>query len=124
MGAFGAHALEVSLASRGMVDVWKTAVSYELIHAVAVLALVAWMAALNGRSDGNAAIQRLQVNTWLSRAAGCWLGGVGLFSGSLYVLAMGGPSWVGVVTPVGGLGLLAGWVCVAIAGWRDQGDNW
>jgi uncharacterized membrane protein YgdD (TMEM256/DUF423 family) len=42
-----------------------------------------------------------------------WVAGTVLFSGSLYALALGGPHWIGPITPLGGLGLIAGWVCAA-----------
>ncbi len=49
---------------------------------------------------------------WLSRACKCWLFGIVFFSGSLYWLALGGPRWLGPVTPLGGILLLAGWIGV------------
>jgi uncharacterized membrane protein YgdD (TMEM256/DUF423 family) len=44
-----------------------------------------------------------------------WAAGSVLFSGSLYGLALDGPRWLGPVTPLGGLALIAGWVCAALA---------
>lgn len=105
LGAFGAHALRDTLAAaldgKGA-EIWHTATLYHLIHAVAVLAV-----ALAAGSSG-----------LMRAAAGCWLAGVGLFSGSLYWLALGGPKWLGPVTPLGGLSLLIGWLLVAVAGWK------
>jgi uncharacterized membrane protein YgdD (TMEM256/DUF423 family) len=101
LGAFGAHALKPTLIARGMSDVWETAVIYHLIHAVAIFAIAA-----------NASRPR----PWLARAAVCWAVGILLFSGSLYALALGGPHWLGPVTPLGGLGFLAGWSFAIIDG--------
>jgi uncharacterized membrane protein YgdD (TMEM256/DUF423 family) len=114
MGAFGAHALQPVLAQRGMVEVWKTAVEYHLAHAVGLLAVTAWLAAA-----GTEGAQ----GRWLRWAGRCWIAGVVLFSGSLYLLALGGPHWLGPVTPVGGLALMAGWVGVGMAAWRGGRGN-
>ena len=92
LGAFGAHALKETLAANGTTTTWQTAVLYHLIHAVALVALPGW--------------------PWVGR---CWIAGVLLFSGSLYWLALGGPKFLGPVTPLGGLALLLGWALLA---WR------
>lgn len=96
-GAFGAHALKAGLVERGMTTVWETAVLFHLIHAVIITAL--------GWTAGPV--------SWSSRAgitATSWILGTLLFSGSLYLLAAGGPRAIGPVTPVGGLFLLVGWI--------------
>lgn len=100
LGAFGAHALKPTLAARGMTGNWETAVLYHLVHSVALLAL---------------GLAREQAASAAGRIALCWAAGVVLFSGSIYLLALGGPKWLGPVTPLGGLALLAGWGLVA---WR------
>jgi uncharacterized membrane protein YgdD (TMEM256/DUF423 family) len=46
--------------------------------------------------------------------------GIVLFSGSLYLLAVSGIRWLGMITPFGGMALLAAWVCVAVHGWRES----
>ena len=98
LGAFGAHALRDTLAARGTTSTWETAVFYHLIHAS-----IAWATLLysSGKKD------------LLAKAAGCWLAGVFLFSGSLYVLALGGPRWMGPITPIGGLLFIVGWIYAA-----------
>ncbi len=97
LGAFGAHALKDHLAGMGYTSTWEKAVLYHLLHAVALFALI-----------------RSPVESWHqnSRLAGCWGLGVVLFSGSLYAIALGGPRWLGPITPVGGLFLIAGWALV------------
>lgn len=95
LGAFGAHALKATLLANGQLDSWKTAVFYQLIHAVALLALAGWR-------DAQAAS--------VGKIAACWIGGVVLFSGSLYWLALGGPiKLLWPFTPLGGVALLVGW---------------
>jgi uncharacterized membrane protein YgdD (TMEM256/DUF423 family) len=106
-GAFGAHALRPFLIERGMLDAWETGVHYQLLHAVALLGLAGW---LRGER-GTASVSRA---AWAVR---CWCLGMVFFSGSLYLLASGGPRWLGPVTPLGGLSLIAGWLCVAAAAW-------
>lgn len=93
LGAFGAHALEPTLASRGTLEIWHTAVLYHLVHAVASL----WGA------------QRSNLwPVWL------WTIGVVCFSGSLYLYALLGTHWLVFVTPLGGMFFLAGWLAVMV----------
>jgi uncharacterized membrane protein YgdD (TMEM256/DUF423 family) len=106
--AFGAHALSGFLAGRGMAPVWETAVRYQLLHSVALLALGVGSGPLGAAAP---------------RAARLWTAGVVVFSGSLYALCLGAPRWLGAVTPVGGLCLIAGWVVIAAAGLRAKRDE-
>ena len=99
-GAFGALALRDFLLERGMTVAWDTAARYQLLHAVALFVAAAWLRSASGT-----------VSRRLSWAATCWCVGTVLFSGSLYGLAAGGPHWLGPVTPLGGLALMAGWLC-------------
>lgn len=101
LGAFGAHALKDTLLEAGKLEVWQTAVDYHIWHALA-LVLCAVIPA-SGRA--------------LSSAVALFVAGILLFSGSLYWLALGGPGWLGPVTPLGGLALMAGWAALAIALW-------
>lgn len=105
LGALGAHALEDTLAQREMTNAWETAVLYHLTHAVVLLGLGIW-SAQRGPSRSR---------SW---AVGLFAGGIFLFSGSIYGLALGGPSVLGPVTPLGGLLLLGGWIAVGWTGWR------
>jgi uncharacterized membrane protein YgdD (TMEM256/DUF423 family) len=93
LGAAGAHGqLHDALVANGTLDIWRTAMLYQLIHAAALVALPGW--------------------PWVGR---CWIVGVVFFSGSLYCLALGGPKILGPVTPLGGVALLLGWALLA---WR------
>lgn len=103
LGAFGAHALKEELLSRGMSNTWETAVRYHQLHAVALLALGLWMRLTT--ESGSAAA------TWTARS---WVIGAVLFSGSLYGLALGGPRWLGPVTPLGGVAFMAGWILLGV----------
>jgi uncharacterized membrane protein YgdD (TMEM256/DUF423 family) len=98
-GAFGAHALRPMLEASERVGVWETAVLYLLVHVVALLALFA----------GREHLGELRVN----RIAVLWQLGLLLFSGSLFAICLGGPSFWGPITPLGGLLLLAGWAYLA-----------
>lgn len=103
LGAFGAHALQERLVQAGYLDVWETAVSYQLWHAIALLAVAVWMRTGQAPGLGHALVH-------------VWTAGVVVFSSTLYAICLGGPKWLGAVTPVGGTLLIAGWVLVAIAG--------
>ena len=109
LGAMGAHALKATLEARGMLPAWETAAKYHLLHAVALLALAAWIRASSTEPDRSLA--------WVARL---WSAGILLFSGSIYWLALGGPRWLGPVTPLGGLAFMAGWLVVAITAWRGK----
>lgn len=116
LGALGAHALAARLAATGKASVWETAAQYQLLHAVALLAVA--VALMSG-----AARERPGVTRWLTRAGWCWSAGVVLFSGSLYWVALGGPRWLWPFAPAGGLALMAGWLCVcAAAGARRKNE--
>jgi uncharacterized membrane protein YgdD (TMEM256/DUF423 family) len=111
LGALGAHALKVTLMERGMMQAWETGARYHVFHAVALLGLAAWdRAAVN-----NTASRLVAATAW------CWCIGTLLFSGSLYWLALGGPRILGPITPLGGIGLMAGWLLVGVAAFRRRG---
>lgn len=101
LGALGAHGLRARLDAQALLG-WETAVHYQLVHAVALLALAALVEPL-GRP------------AWLGRGMALLAAGVVLFSGSLYLLALGGPALLGPVTPVGGALMILGWVGVLVA---------
>jgi uncharacterized membrane protein YgdD (TMEM256/DUF423 family) len=91
-GAFGAHG------ASGQAAAWlKTGGEYQLIHAVA--ALVAAQMGVKGPA-------------WV------FVGGAAVFAGTLYLMALGLPKWLGAVTPLGGLALIAGWLWLAWAAAR------
>lgn len=100
-GAFGAHALRARLGPE-MLAVWETAARYHMYHALALLGVA--LAAARWPAGGWAA------SAWLFAA------GIVVFSGSLYLLALTGARWLGAVTPLGGLCLLAGWIALLLAG--------
>ncbi len=99
-GAFGAHYLKTRLGA-GELLTFEVAVRYQMYHALALLAV----GTLAGRSTG------------VTLAAGwCFVGGIVLFSGSLYGLSLAGWKWLGPVTPLGGLLFLAGWLLLIVQG--------
>jgi len=103
-GAFGAHYLRSRLSEDGT-RAWNTAVTYQLLHAVAMLGIVAL------RQQAASEARKARLDT----AFGLMLVGVIGFSGSIYGLVLGGPKLLGPVTPLGGLLMMAGWAVVGIA---------
>jgi uncharacterized membrane protein YgdD (TMEM256/DUF423 family) len=97
LGAFGAHGLKGVATDQGLAW-WETAVRYHLVHA---LALVLLGLLQHHRSGGDAA-------GW------SFLAGSAIFSGTLYAMALGAPRWLGAVTPIGGLGMMLGWLLLAL----------
>jgi len=104
LGAFGAHALKAQLAPDRL-QVYETAVRYHFFHALGLLGIGLTM--------------RFVVTAPVRWAALLVLVGVVLFSGSLYALTFGAPRLLGIVTPFGGLALIAGWISYAIGLWRS-----
>lgn len=102
-GAFGAHGLKRILSAE-MLSVWQTAVTYQMMHALGMLAL--------------AVVIRRMDSTWLTVAGWTMLVGIVLFCGSLYALATTGLRWLGPITPIGGAAFLLAWVMVAWGCWR------
>ncbi len=99
-GAFGAHALEARLDDRDL-EIWHTGARYLGFATVGLLA-VSWR---HGHSPGG-----------LVRAAGvAQLAGGVIFAGSLWTLALTGIGWLGAITPIGGVGMIMGWVLLAVA---------
>jgi len=94
LGAFGAHALKEMLSEGSMTGTWETASRYHLVHSVMML---------------------LPLSVPESGWKPAWLFFVGnlLFSGSLYVMALTGIKMLGMVTPLGGLCFIAGWLMLA-----------
>ena len=100
IGAVGAHALKGSLSAERY-DVLQTALHYQFFHALGLLGL--------GLLLDRLPLRTLQAAGWLLFA------GVLLFCGSLYLLLAGAPRMFGVLTPIGGLALIAGWIVAAVA---------
>ena len=99
LGAFGAHHLADSL-SPGMLEIYKTGILYHLIHSVAVLSI-----ALTGK-------EKFFKSTYVMIA------GIVLFSGSLYIYAQSGVKLFAMITPVGGVCFLIGWLLIIVEGIR------
>jgi uncharacterized membrane protein YgdD (TMEM256/DUF423 family) len=103
LGAFAAHGLKQRL-SPEYLEVFHTGVTYQLFHALALLAVALLAAHLPGR-----------LLLW---AGGLFAVGILLFSGSLYALTLSGIGRLGIITPFGGLAFLLGWLCLGLAAWR------
>ncbi len=103
LGAFGAHALKAEI-SPDRLQVYETAVRYHFFNALGLLGI-----GLTLRFVNKPAVR------W---AAVLVLVGIVLFSGSLYALTFGVPRPIGIITPFGGLALIAGWSCFAAGVWR------
>jgi len=97
LGAFGAHGLKGVATEQGLAW-WETAARYQLFHAVALVLL----GLLQQQRPGGGA------SGW------CFLLGSAVFSGTLYAMALGAPRFLGAVTPLGGLGMMLGWLLLAL----------
>lgn len=108
VGAFGAHGLQRVLPATdapGLLATWEVGVRYQMYHALALVTLALGPGALwNARS--------MIVTAW------CYLLGSAVFSGSLYLLVLSGQKWLGAITPLGGLLLIAGWCALGISAFR------
>lgn len=106
LGAFGAHALQGMLIESGRVDTYETAVLYHFVHTLGLLAI------------GILIEQRNHI--WLTRAAWAFTIGMLLFSGSLYILCFTGITWLGAITPFGGVLFILGWLFLVLAMLKKQ----
>ncbi|PZX50280.1 uncharacterized membrane protein YgdD (TMEM256/DUF423 family) [Algoriphagus ratkowskyi] len=102
IGAFGAHGLKDILADTGKAETFETAVKYHFYHSLALFLI---------------GILALIKPTWnkLSTAAILMVVGILIFSGSLYFLSLTGITWLGAITPLGGVAFIAGWILVFLA---------
>lgn len=100
LGAFGAHGLKAMLMNLGTFETFETAVRYQFYHALAMLV-----------------VSRLR--PFPAPAWWCFLIGIVVFSGSLFILALTGVKWLGAITPIGGVAFLAGWLLLIIRAPRD-----
>jgi len=107
LGAFGAHGLKTRVAPE-LLEVWQTAVQYHLIHALALLLIAILCQLMPGASLVRSAGWAIQL-------------GILLFSGSLYLLVLSGIRGLGMITPLGGVAFLLGWLLLALAAWRSAG---
>ena len=105
-GAFGAHTLKGHV-SPDRLEVYETAVKYHFFHALGLLGIGLTLRFVDARAVRWAAILILI--------------GIVLFSGSLYALTFGAPRAFGIVTPFGGLALIAGWLCFQWGVFRHHG---
>lgn len=103
-GALGAHTLKRHWTAERL-DIYDTAVRYQFYHSLGLLGI-------------GLALRSLDVAP-LKAAALLIVAGIALFSGSLYALTLGAPRLIGVVTPIGGLALIAGWLTFAYGIWRS-----
>ena len=103
-GAFGAHGLKRSL-SADMLAVWQTAVTYQGMHALGMIAVALLMPRLGGGAGAG----------WLMQI------GIVFFSGSLYLLALTGTRILGAITPLGGVAFMLGWAWLA---WTAVRQPW
>ncbi len=103
LGAFGAHGLEGRLSPADL-GTFETGVRYQMYHALGLLG-VAWLADRT-------------LSSLVVRGGGLLVAGTVVFSGTLYLLVLTGVSWLGAVTPVGGVMQLAGWLLVLLGSLR------
>ncbi len=105
LGAFGSHGLSGRL-SADLLNTYEIAVRYQFYHALALIGVV------------------VALGRWPQAGLATWAGwlfvaGILIFSGSLYLLVFSGVRWLGAITPIGGVAMIAGWVCLALLALRS-----
>ena len=106
-GAFGAHFLRDRLSAE-LLQTYEVAVRYQIYHAFGLLIVGLLEESRSGRALGAAGI--------------CFLAGIVLFCGSLYALVFLGSKGLGMITPLGGLAWVVGWICL-LAGFRSTSQS-
>lgn len=105
LGAFAAHGLR-NVLSAEYLTVFQTGVHYQMVHALALLAV--------GMLVQKSPARSLRVAAWSFTL------GIVLFSGSLYALTLSGVRSLGMITPLGGVAFLVGWAALAWFAWRSR----
>jgi uncharacterized membrane protein YgdD (TMEM256/DUF423 family) len=100
-GAFGAHSLKTQI-SEAALEIFQTGAQYQMYHALALLFLGLFLHQTHTP-------QPLMIG-----AGWAWIGGIVIFSGSLYALSLTGIKWLGAITPIGGVAFILGWGCLAL----------
>jgi len=106
IGAFGAHGMETTLQSNGRLETFETAVKYQFYHTIALLLLGILMLNME--------------NHYFQWAYYSFLAGIVVFSGSLYTLSLTNITWLGAITPIGGVGFILGWVFLGLGVWNAK----
>jgi uncharacterized membrane protein YgdD (TMEM256/DUF423 family) len=104
-GAFGGHTLKERLPA-DLLAIFEIAARYHMYHSLGLIAI--------------GLVAQLRPSPMLSGAGWSMFAGIVLFSGSLYALALTGIRVLGAITPLGGLGFMAGWALLAVAVWRQS----
>lgn len=104
-GAFASHALRDKISDRSL-EIFETGARYQMYHALALL-LVALLISRVASPPAT-----LTASAWL------FIIGIAIFSGSLYALSLTGVKYLGAITPLGGVALIAAWGALAIAAWN------
>ncbi len=97
IGAFGAHGLKAILEETGRIETFETAVKYHFYHSLALF-LIGILAFVKPDWKG------------YSFSAISMMIGILIFSGSLYILSLTGITWLGAITPLGGVAFILGWL--------------
>ena len=107
LGAFGAHSLEALLVQNGRLDTFQTAVNYHFYHTLALFG-IGVLASVKPDWKG------------ISFAAWSMVLGILIFSGSLYILSLTGITWLGAITPLGGLAFILGWSSLVYLSFKNK----
>lgn len=101
IGAFGAHGLKTILEANNRIETFETAVKYQFYHSfgIVILSLI----------SKNITTKMVNPIGWL------FLGGIIVFSGSLYILSLSGIRWLGAITPLGGVSFILAWLLMAFS---------
>lgn len=107
-GAFGAHGLK-GVVSEQLLETFEIGVRYQMYGALGLMAAAAWHGKTGARFGAFSA--------WAIVA------GIAIFSGTLYGITLGGPKWLGAITPIGGTLQIVGWLIIALGGVRSADDR-
>ncbi|WP_138755463.1 DUF423 domain-containing protein [Paenibacillus sinopodophylli] len=108
LGAFGAHGLEENLTEHYL-KIFETGVRYHMYSALALMLIALFS-------------KQIEAGKLVQNGGRLILTGMIIFSGSLYILSITGFSKLGMVTPIGGVAILAGWTCVIIAAMKNKSN--
>ena len=105
MGAYAAHMLYGNISDKLLYTFYK-GVKYEMYHAIALMIIGVLML-------HSSELKTYKIAAWIFFIS------IIIFSGSMYLIVLAGITWIGYLTPIGGIGFVVAWILMGYQAWKD-----